>query len=52
MTSGVILMVNEQIETEHKGHKKYVTGDVTVSVTSKSKICFRGRSDVGTRLLQ
>ena len=35
-------MMNEQIETEHKGYDKYVPGDVhvTVSVTSKPKICY------------
>ena len=40
VTPGVILMVNEHIETEHRGHGKYVLGDVTVSVTSKPKFCY------------
>ena len=32
--------MNKQIEIEHKGHDKYFPGDVTVSVTSKPKICY------------
>ena len=33
-------MAKEQIETEHKGHGKYVLGDVTVSGASKPRICY------------
>ena len=40
MTPGVILMVNKQIETEHKGHDKYLPGDITVSFTSKAKTLY------------
>ena len=37
VSPGVVLMVNEQIETEHNGQDKFVPGDVTVSVTCKPK---------------
>ena len=33
VSPGVVLMVNEQIETEHYGQDKFVPGDITVSVT-------------------
>ena len=38
VTPGVILMVNNQEETELRGRDKYVPSEVTVSVTVKPKM--------------
>lgn len=38
VSPGVILMVNEQTETEYNGRDKFVPEDVTVSVTCKPKV--------------
>ena len=40
VTPGVILMVNNQEETELRGRDKYVPSDVTVSVTVKPKMIY------------
>ena len=40
VSPGVILMVNEQTETEYNRRDRYVPRDVTVSVTCKPKVYY------------